>query len=306
MKKILLLLTLFQLLTLGAALPRCASCGKKCQRYLKTQDNIYCSDVCLPQEYKCSLCKQPFNSKNYIFTDLHGNTFRYCEICFSRPKCASCGNPLKTVSRGPDLPAKETFCKSCSAEMITYPKALKLMRQLRLELSRTYGYDASHPISLHIIDKKTMTGKTGSPYSRGYMHYGRKTTTVTKTRPGLRLGKKRQTTKEVTVEHCCNIYLLNTLSGSKIQAVLVHELTHDYIFHHLGQPVDTMINEGICEAVSGAWLLKHGHKKQFDAIKKNPLTEYSGGFRKVYPQLERYGFKRMLEMNKSSFKQFSD
>ena len=104
MKKILLLLTLFQLLALGAALPRCASCGKKCQRYLKTQENIYCSDVCLPQKYKCSLCKQPFNGRNYIFTDLHGNTFRYCEICFNRPKCASCGNPLKTVSRIPDSP----------------------------------------------------------------------------------------------------------------------------------------------------------------------------------------------------------
>ena len=87
---------------------------------------------------------------------------------------------------------------------------------------------------------------------------------------------------------------------------MVHELTHDYLFHHLGQPLNSTVNEGICEAVSGAWLLKHGHKPQFEAIKKNPLTEYSGGFLKIYPQLKRYGFKRMLEMNKSSFKQFSD
>lgn len=307
MKKIFLLISLLSIFQLCAALPRCGSCGKKCRRYIKTEENIYCSDVCLPSKYKCTLCKQPFSGgRNYIFNDLNGKTFRYCEICFKRPKCASCGNPLKKISRPDTANVKENLCQTCSREIITYPKALKLMRQLRLELSRTYGYDASHPITLHIIDKKTMTEKTGSQYSLGCMNYKRQTTTYTKVLPHLRSGKKRRTKKEVKVEHICEIYLLNTLSGNKIPAVLVHELTHDYLFHHLGQPLNSTVNEGICEAVSGAWLLKHGHKPQFEAIKKNPLTEYSGGFQKIYPQLKRYGFKRMLEMNKSSFKQFSD
>ena len=180
------------------------------------------------------------------------------------------------------------------------------MQKLRQELAQTYGYEPTHKITLRLVDKETMTKRTGSPLVQGCMLYNRNSTVITKPSPAISIISKRKTVQEVKIQHQCTIYLRNTLTIDDLSHVLVHELTHDYLFHHIGEPTDPLVNEGICEAVSGAWLLKHGFKQQFEAKKENPLTEYGGGFRKMYPQLKRYGFKMMLEKNKHHFKPFSD
>ncbi len=81
---------------------------------------------------------------------------------------------------------------------------------------------------------------------------------------------KRGTPRTTDIRHECNIFLLKTLNEKKAHAVLVYELTHDYLFHHPGKPVNSKINEGICEAMAGAWLMKHGETELFEQMKSKP------------------------------------
>ena len=64
------------------------------------------------------------------------------------------------------------------------------------------------------------------------------------------------------------------------------------------------ITEGICEAVSGQWLLLKKHKGAFETLKKNPDPIYGAGFREMYPQLERYGVRGIIERYRSCFTPF--
>ena len=169
------------------------------------------------------------------------------------------------------------------------------MQKLRRELAADYGYDARHKISLKLVDKNTMVRTSGSKSAIGYTQYKIRYKTHK---------NKRGATRTTDIRHECNIFLLKTLNEKKAHAVLVHELTHDYLFHHLGKPVNSKVNEGICEAMAGAWLMKHGETEQFEHMKKNPDPTYGAGFRLIYPQLQRYGFKNMLERNRNAFKPF--
>ena len=169
------------------------------------------------------------------------------------------------------------------------------MQNLRKELSADYGYDANHKIALKLVDKKTMVRTSGSQSAIGYTKYKINYKT---------LKNKNGKTRITDIRHECTIFLLKTLNEKKAHYVLVHELTHDYLFHNQGKPVNSKVNEGICEAMAGAWLQKHGEYELFKQMEKNPDPTYGAGFRLIYPQLERDGFKKMLERNRNAFKPF--
>ena len=194
-----------------------------------------------------------------------------------------------------------SICPVCNrpragaSRSLSYSNAKNIMQKLRLELAADYGYDDRHHITLKLVDKKTMTQTSGSKTAVGYTRY--------KTRYKLHKHKNGDT-HATDIRHECTIFLLKTLSEDRAHQVLVHELTHDYLFHNLGKPQDSKINEGICEAMAGAWLEKHGKTAQLERMKKNPNPIYGEGFREMYPQLKRYGFKELLERSRSAFKPF--
>ena len=100
------------------------------------------------------------------------------------------------------------------------------------------------------------------------------------------------------------MYILDNLPPVAAAKVMTHELTHDYLYHHAGAGQNEKITEGICEAVSAEWLLLQKHNGVVEAMKKNPDPVYGAGFRLIFPQLKRYGFKGMLERYRSSFTPF--
>ncbi|MBR2374196.1 MAG: protein DA1 [Lentisphaeria bacterium] len=184
-------------------------------------------------------------------------------------------------------------CHACAKNIITPASASKIMYKVRKDLAEMFGFDTKHRISLKIVNRNTLTKESGMATSLGCMKYRFQKIVRWK-------GKSRK----IRYKHTCQIFLLDTLNINNAGGVLAHELTHDYLFHHMGKPVDSQVSEGICEAVAGAWLLQNGYEKQFRIKKQNPDPVYGAGFRLIYPQLERLGFKKMLEQNRSGFKRF--
>ena len=167
------------------------------------------------------------------------------------------------------------------------------MRKIRQELKKAYGYDTAHHISLKLIDYKSMT-KLRDCYTVGLMKYNLERNET---------GKKNKDSKKAPKWRMkCEIYLLDTLTIERAGQVLAHELTHDYLFHHLGRTNNQAVCEGICEAIAAEWLLSQGKVADYEAKKQNPDPIYGEGFRLIYPQLKRRGFKKMLEENRHYFK----
>jgi hypothetical protein len=107
--------------------------------------------------------------------------------------------------------------------------------------------------------------------------------------------------KRISKEWQCTLYMLDNLPRTVAAKVIVHELTHDHLYHHAGSGKNPKITEGICEAVSGQWLLLNKHKGFFNAMQKNPDPVYGAGFRMMFPQLERYGMQGVIERYRSFF-----
>ena len=274
---------------LNAGENECSTCGETGQFHIFFGKEFFCSKKCIPKKFYCSICGKLPRNKFHYFTDFNGRTSYFCQPCFQKkPRCSACKSPYRDKSGN-------KICKNCQNGMISHSKALSIMNKLRKELAADYGYDASHRIGLTLVDKSTMVRTSGSASAIGFTRYKIRYKTVK---------KKRGPTRTTNIRHECDIFLLKTLTEKKAHAVLVHELTHDYLFHHLGKPVNSKVNEGICEAMAGAWLVKHGETEQFEHMKKNPDPTYGAGFRLIYPQLQRYGFKNMLERNRSAFKSF--
>ncbi|MBE6357939.1 MAG: protein DA1 [Lentisphaerae bacterium] len=289
-KKILLFFIFsFTAIMLNAGNKECSTCGRSGNLRIFFGKEFFCSKKCIPEKFYCSICGELPKGKYHYFTDLNGRTHHYCHPCFqNNPRCSACNRPHESNSAN-------SICQDCKNGMITYNKAWSIMQKLRRELAADYGYDAKHKISLKLVDKNTMVRTSGSKSAIGYTQYKIRYKTHK---------NKRGATRTTDIRHECNIFLLKTLNEKKAHAVLVHELTHDYLFHHLGKPVNSKVNEGICEAMAGAWLMKHGETELFEQMKKNPDPTYGAGFRSLYPQLQRYGFKNMLERNRNAFKPF--
>ena len=296
MKKCLFFLfVFFFIIRLGADVPKCYRCGKTGKMAYRNNANYYCSKKCVPPSGKCYLCNDVlFGAGQTVLVDRMGKTSVYCLKCIQNPKCATCHRPLRSKSR-----KNNAICHECSAGKLTLSKAYSIMRKLRLELAKDYGYNASHRITLRIVDHDKIVEVARSSTAIAYMQYRYQTRTVRRSR------KNQKEKRTVEVKENCQIFLSNTITEENIHRILVHELTHDYLFHHLGEPQDNIISEGICEAMAGAWLEKNGRIKEFELLKQNPDQVYGSGFNKIYPQLRRYGFKKMLEMNKSSFEQYN-
>ena len=113
-------------------------------------------------------------------------------------------------------------------------------------------------------------------------------------------GRKKWTETKWT----CTLYLLTDLPDVIAAKVMAHELTHDYLYHHAGRGRNNKITEGICEAVSGAFLESRKLTGYLEAMKKNPNPVYGAGFRLIFPQLKRYGLKGVTERYRSEFTPF--
>ena len=281
----------FLALTLQAEVKICAHCGKGA-RYMRysAENRYFCSERCAKAKFSCFSCGRIPSGRYTIIMGSTGEHRRYCSSCNQNPKCFSCFYPAKSRKI---LSDGRVQCLDCSRQVLAQPEMMKLLTQLRYDLAEMHNFDPHHRITMRLVSRNALNKISGDPSSMGCMKV--LVTTREKTK-----GRKKQVSKEWN----CTLYLLNNLPRTTAAKVIVHELTHDHIYHHAGSGKNAKVTEGICEAVSGQWLLLNKHNGYFEALKKNPDPVYGAGFREMYPQLERYGMRGIIERYRSCFTPF--
>ena len=277
--------------SLHAGIKICATCGKgtRNMRY-SAEKRHYCSEKCAKAQFSCTLCGKLPRGQYMVITGINGEDRRFCAPCSRQKKCFSCffpSLPVKLLSDG------RVQCMNCSRQALSAEEMKKLMQQLRYDLAEMYGHDPRHRIVLRQVSRNALRKIANSNDVMGCM----KVYVTTK----KRTSRFRKEEKKIWE---CTLYILDNLPPVAAAKVITHELTHDYLYHHAGAGKNPKITEGICEAVSGEWLLSRNHKGYFEAMKKNPDPVYGAGFREILPQLKRYGLKKVTERYRSMFKPF--
>ena len=291
MKKVLLLLFLFAVTLLHAEIKICSHCGQGIKTHCYTAENKYfCSKKCLGAKFSCSSCGTLPRGRYMISMATDGTNHRFCESCSKQKRCFSCTLP---ATNGRILSDDRFQCNRCSARRLTPQQTRQLLTELRATLHEMYGFEATHKIVLRLISQKAMEKISNDTRSLGCMKVDINKKTFTQ-------GRKERT----EIKWTCTLYLLTDLPDIIAAKVMAHELTHDYLYHHAGRGNDPKVTEGICEAVSGAFLESRKFNGYLEAMKKNPDPVYGAGFRLIFPQLKRYGFKGMLERYRSTFTPF--
>lgn len=291
MKKLLFLLFCAASFTLQAEVKICAHCGKGSRRMRYSAENRYfCSQRCAQAKFSCYICRRIPSGRYMIFMGITGESRRYCGSCSQNPKCFSCFYP---AARRTMLKDGRIQCLDCSRTALAYPQALQLLQQLRLDLAEMHDFDPHHRITLRLVSPNALRNISRDPNAMGCMKV---LVTTREERKGLK--------KKISKEWQCTLYMLDNLPRTVAAKVMVHELTHDHLYHHAGSGKNPKITEGICEAVSGQWLLLKKHKGFFDAMQKNPDPVYGAGFREIFPQLERYGMRGIIKRYRSNFTPF--
>ena len=257
MKQLFILLVLGTAFILQAEIKICAHCGKG-SRYMRysAENRHFCSDKCARAKFSCSNCGNIPKGRYMIIMGMNGEHKRFCSRCSKLEKCFSCFFPS---GRGKSFSDGRFQCLQCSRTSLDREQMQTLLRQLRNTLSALYGYDARHRITLRLVNRNVLRKIAGSKDVMGCM----KTQVTTKeTFDGF--------SKKIKKEWQCVLYILDSLPRIAAAKVMVHELTHDYLYHHAGAGKNPQITEGICEAVSGSWLRQNGHQGYFEAMQKIP------------------------------------
>lgn len=291
MKFLLILLICSGAFLLHGEVKICAHCGKG-SRYMRfsAENRHYCSERCAKAKFSCYSCKEIPRGRYMIVMGINGDSRRFCGTCSSHKKCFSCFYP---APRKRILQDGRIQCLDCSRTALTHPQVMRLLQQLRWDLSEMHNFDPQHRITLRLVSPKALRNITRDPNAMGCMKV---LVTTREERKGLK--------KRISKEWQCTLYMLDNLPRTVAAKVMVHELTHDHLYHHAGSGKDPKITEGICEAVSGQWLLLKKHKGFFNAMQKNPDPVYGAGFREIFPQLERYGMQGIIKRYRSNFTPF--
>ena len=281
----------FFALTLQAEVKICAHCGKgsRSMRY-SAEGKHYCSMKCSKAKVSCFNCGQVPRGRYMISMGINGESRRFCDRCSQFRKCFSCSFPAESIKVFPD---GRVQCTACSRKVFSFEETEKLVKQIRFDLKKMYGYDTQHRITLRLVNKNVLRNITKSEDVMGCMK------TLVNTETKIRGLKKTETKKWQ-----CTLYLLDHLPPVAAAKVIAHELTHDHLYHRAGAGKDPKITEGICEAVSAKWLQSYGYHGYVKAMQKNPDPIYGAGFREMYPQLERYGMRGIIERYRSCFTPF--
>ena len=291
MKNLLVLLFLTLGSVLCAQIKICAHCGQSSRNLPYTAENkSFCSQKCLAAKCSCSICRELPKGRYMIRMASDGTMHRFCGKCGSLPICFSCMLP---AANRRVLDDGRNQCRRCSSTVLSFQQYQQLLEEVRRDLKRLYGFDTDHKIILRQVSQKALARISQDPQALGCMKADVNKTVYQK-------GKRKRT----EVKWKCTLYILSDLPAVTAAKIMAHELTHDYLYHHAGRGRDPQITEGICEAVSGAYLESKKYTTYLNGMQKNPDPVYGTGFRLIFPQLKSYGLKSVVERYRSNFTPF--
>ena len=251
-------------------LPECSACGEPCRQMYTVQNRKFCSKRCLRQIFRCDVCRAGLENIVMI-SNTFGREKMCCQHCRSLPQCYYCAMP----DNHPALPDGRYICRDCRrSAVIDRQEIRRIFDRLRSELAQIYGYDKNHHIELHVVDLRELQQLSASepqPGQMGLMCYHKKE----------HIRRDERGENRVVIEEKCRIYVLSSMPRALLINTLVHELTHDYIRHNIGDVRDKVSEEGFCELIASLFNQRIGNDILNRSKEASADPVYGGGYRKM-------------------------
>lgn len=260
-------------------LPKCAICGKPCERYFTQDGKKYCSKECLNKVLPhCAGCGEVF-TKGMIFGGDPSQV--YCSKCAAKPKCFSCSLPADCDT----LEDGRNICPNCAKTAVYDLKDVRgIFLEVKRKLKEEMGIDTHDDIKIMVVDSPFLK-KSSSHYAPGeelglYL-YKYTEHTVTETKKNAFGKVLKENTRKYKDNISYTIYVLYGIPRDKLTEVIAHELAHDWMQKYYPDINDLKIKEGWAEYVASQINIIYGREKMNLRMEKNPDKIYGDGYRMI-------------------------
>jgi len=262
----------------------------KCQHCLKHMSDSYISsndksyhNKCYSQHIlpKCDICLLPLETQYLI--DAWGNQFHETHKNEGH-ECYSCSRIISSeiTQGGFQLNDGRFLCSLCETNIIkTNEEIINSFNTVISKLNQVGISNIPTNIPIHLLYRNQITRKSellASDHLKGFTHT-KETTTIF------------STSRDYT------IFILNFLPKTEFNAILAHELLHVWLIEHEIEMNDKD-TEGFCNL--GSMLMYQHTNTQFSNIHlqnmdANEDAIYGDGYRKLKKQLEKLGWKTLIQ-----------
>ena len=263
--------------------PRCEQCGKLIDgKYAVLDDKMY-HPACYTNHIlpKCTICDQPLQGK--YFTDYWGNSFHGSHSS-ELPECSTCGRLIcdELTRGGFELDDGRFLCGICNetevSEDFLLESSISYVHRL-LESKGIYNLPADIPITLVNQERLKQLATSYSDAMHGFTDHN------------------MQTRNGRVVSKNSHIYILSHLPLTMFRAILAHELMHVYLFER-DLDLRSDIREGFCNL--GAALVYRDSRSEYAKFRllnmeQSQDPDYGYGYRKMSAELDRWGWRYLLE-----------
>lgn len=263
--------------------PRCEHCGKLIDgKYAILNDKMY-HPQCYTENIlpKCAICNQPLQGKYY--TDYWGNSFHGSHSS-ELPECNTCGRLIceELTMGGFELDDGRFLCGICNETEVSGAFLLGASVSYVRRLLESNGIDnLPDEIPITLVDRQKLE-QLASSYSDAMNGF---------TQHNIQIQNGRVISKS------SHIYILSHLPLTMFRAVLAHELLHVYLFGR-----DLELRSDICEGFCnlGSELVYKDIRSDYAKFRllnmqKSQDPDYGYGYRKMSAELERKGWRYLLE-----------
>lgn len=248
--------------------PKCSACGKKSPNGYTSDGRFYCSENCLRTiSAKCASC-----GKGVLKGVEYNGLFVLCEVCDAFPKCHVCLMPR--VPKGVILKDSLSLCARCYANGIfDNIRAAEIFSEVRTFMRKRMNFASDHVLEFNLCDAEQLRGYNpafANELELGLYRYSGEYDSAT--------GKVLSARFEV--------FVLHGLTRERFEAVVAHELAHDWMRKYAPHIKTPDLAEGFAEYISWKYASLKGYKDVMTRIEKNSNSVYGGGFRRLKKPLE--------------------
>lgn len=231
---------------------------------------------------KCSLCLEVL-TKEYL-VDAWGNPFHKSHES-EGTYCSSCSRIISegVTQGGYRLDDGRYLCSLCESNIIISPSQIDTSRKKVLTLLEKIGIKGiTKNISISLANRfvlQNLANEIASSNLKGFTTFSNIESPYGNSSPKYQ------------------IYILDRLPTIEFEAVLAHEYLHVWLYqNNIELPLSHI--EGFCNLASAYIYEQNGSKFSqihLDSMDADPDPYYGDGYRKMKFQLEKYGWKKLLQ-----------
>ena len=172
-----------------------------------------------------------------------------------------------------------TRCPTCASVAVhTQEEARRRLPGIRADMA-AIGLDLPERVQVRVVSYADAVALVGAPAT------------------GLLLGATEQHTGGPGGRRVVRISVVAGLPDVFFGRAVAHEIGHAWLGLRGAEPVDDLVEEGVCELFAYAWLKRLGTpaaQALRESMHRNPEPVYGGGFRLVHATVQRHGVAAVL------------